>query len=195
MSGGGISPAAGRHRKFSNNKDFYQQRLLGVIAVSRKGFTLVELMIVVAILGILAAVVVPAYSDHTLSAKESAVKSNLNVMRAQIELYRLHHRGSRPGYVNGSAVPVTTMQLQLTGTTTDTGDASSNVVPTTPYLRGPYLRQIPQNPFNQLSTIAYAADFATADGASSGWLYNPATGEICLNWPGADGDGHNYRDY
>ena len=71
-------------------------------------------------------------------------------------------------------------------------------VPSDPFLYGPYLlRASPDNPFNNdNSSIAYSTDFATdADGASSGWLYNSSTGQICLNYAGTDNDGVAYIDY
>jgi len=164
--------------------------------VQAKAFTLVELMIVVSILGILAAIVIPMHTDQTLLAKESAVKSNLNIMRAQIELYRLRHRGTAPGYVNGAAADVATLQLQFTATSAETGEISANKIPVSPYLYGPYLKRIPENPFNRLSTIGCAADFATTvNGTSSGWLYKKETGEIRLNWTGADRQNLNYWEY
>ena len=161
-----------------------------------KAFTLVELMIVVSILGILAAIVIPMHTDQTLMAKESAIKSNLNIVRTQIELYRLRHHSAAPGYVNGTPADVATLELQFTGTSTETGEVSANKVPVSPYLYGPYLKKIPENPFNRLSSIAYAADFTTAvNGTSSGWLYKRETGEIRLNWTGADKQGVNYWAY
>jgi len=153
-------------------------------------------MIVVSILGILAAIVIPMHTDQTLMAKESAIKSNLNILRTQIELYRLRHRSMPPGHVNGAPADVATLQLQFTGTSAETGEVSASTVPVSPYLYGPYLKRIPENPFNHLSTIAYATDFATAvNGASSGWLYKRETGEIRLNWTGADKQGVNYSEY
>jgi hypothetical protein len=120
-------------------------------------------------------------------------------MRTQIELYKMHHNGVPPGYVNGNGTSVGILELQFTGTTTVTGLASTSTVPTDPFLYGPYLKKIPQNPYNKLATIAYVADateFSTAaNGTSSGWLYKKETGEIMLNWDGVDSKGTAYSNY
>lgn len=67
----------------------------------KKAFTLVEILIVVAILGILAAIVLPQFQSHTQQAKESAAKDNLRILRNAIELYAAQHDGVPPGYPNG----------------------------------------------------------------------------------------------
>ena len=167
--------------------------------MKKKGFTLVELMIVVAILGIMAAIVIPTFQGNAATAKKSASKSNLMTIRTQFELYKLQHNGYPPGYVNGAGAPIATVSLQLIGTTTVAGQASPSTIPADPFLYGPYLKKIPKNSFNNLSTIAYVAeatDFSAAvDGTSSGWLYKKETAEIVINWTGADSDGVNYYDY
>ncbi len=173
--------------------------LLRTAIMREKGFTLVELLIVVAILGIMAAIVMPTFQGNVAQAKESASKSNLATLRTQIELYKLQHNGYPPGYVNGGAAPIATMQLQLIGTTTVAGQASPSTVPTDPFLYGPYVKKIPKNPFNNLDTITYVAEAtafsAAVDGTSSGWLYKMETGEIVLNWTGTDSEGVAYYDY
>src|SRR5262245_61335268 len=60
------------------------------------GFTLVEVMIVVAILTILAGMVIPQFADSTKHAKTNNALFNLRELRSQIELYRQHHDGKLP---------------------------------------------------------------------------------------------------
>jgi len=172
--------------------------------MKNKGFTLVELIIVVTILGIMAAIVIPTFQGNVATAKESASKTNLMTIRTQLELYKLQHNGIPPGYVVNIAgvpegAPIATVSLQLIGTTTVVGQASPSTVPSNPFLYGPYLKKIPSNPFNKLSTIAYVAAAtafsAEVDGTSSGWLYKKETAEIAMNWTGTDSEGVNYYDY
>ncbi len=60
--------------------------------MDRKGFTLVELMIVVAILGILAAVAVPMYRNYISTSKRSEAKANLETIRLLEEQYYADHK-------------------------------------------------------------------------------------------------------
>ena len=63
---------------------------------AKKGFTLVEILIVVVILGILAAIVIPQFTDASTDAKTSSVKSNLQMLRSQIELYKINNNDAPP---------------------------------------------------------------------------------------------------
>ncbi|GAB4257124.1 MAG: hypothetical protein Kow0092_03740 [Deferrisomatales bacterium] len=60
--------------------------------MSRKGFTLVELMIVVAILGILSAIAIPMYRSYITASKKSEAKANLETLRLLEEQYYADHR-------------------------------------------------------------------------------------------------------
>ena len=70
---------------------------------SEKGFTLIELMIVVAIIGILAAIAIPNFLRFQLKSKTSEAKVNLAAIRTAEESY-LAEFGS---YVNAAATPGT----------------------------------------------------------------------------------------
>ena len=167
--------------------------------MKKAAFTLVEVILVVTILGILAALVLPTFSDHATGARESAAKSNLMTIRCQIELYKLQHNGVPPGYVDGVGAPIATVGLQLVGTSQVGGLASPNTIPASPFLYGPYLKKLPKNPFNNLSTISYVAEAtafsAAVNGTSSGWLYKKETGEFVINWTGTDKEGVAYYNY
>ncbi|MEJ5259606.1 MAG: prepilin-type N-terminal cleavage/methylation domain-containing protein [Anaerohalosphaeraceae bacterium] len=166
--------------------------------MASKGFTLLEVLIVVAVLGILAAMVIPQMHGQTLAAKESTAKDTLRIWRTQIELYKMQHGGLAPGYIKGPVNIAVSIDNQLVGTSDESGMARSDTVPAAPYLYGPYLKTIPKNPFNNLRTITYVGDNETfeskADG-KSGWLYKRSTADIRLNWPGTDSRGEKYVDY
>ena len=57
-----------------------------------KGFTLIELMVVVVILGILAAVIVPRVMDKPEQARISAAKNNIQAIRSALDMYKLDNQ-------------------------------------------------------------------------------------------------------
>jgi type II secretion system protein G len=136
----------------------------------RTGFTLVEILIVVVIMAILAATIIPQFTDSTKDAKLSTGKFNLHTMRSQIELYRAHHGGLPPS-----------ADLSELTTTTD-ADGAKGTGASYPY--GPYIREVPVNPFNNLNTVkSITNDPAKAGDATgtTGWLYNATTGGIWMD--------------
>jgi len=140
-------------------------------------FTLVEILIVVLILGILAAIVIPKFSDATQQARESQLKKDLQSIRAQLELYKTQHGNQYPASADGD--DAATFVAQLTQKTNIQGEygASADPAPTL----GPYLRVLPTNPF----AVGGATDVEVSDtqhpDGQPGWYYNPATGSIRPN--------------
>ena len=70
---------------------------------SNKGFTLIELMIVVVIIGILAAIAIPNYISMTNRAKEGSVKANAHALQLVVEDYNVRNNGTYPAL--GDIVP------------------------------------------------------------------------------------------
>lgn len=124
---------------------------------ARNAFTLIELLIVVVILGILAAIVVPQFSNASDSAVKSALKSQLQTISSQLELYRVQHQGSYP-------------TLGGEGATNDGWDVM---------VTEGYLKETPFNGYVSMSNLVVGDStvMATAKAsATSGWATDNAGG-------------------
>jgi MSHA pilin protein MshA len=134
---------------------------------NHKGFTLIELVIIIVILGILAAVAIPKYKNISSEAKESATRAALGGLRSGITIY----------YAN---------QAVTTGTAAWPPIDSLRTI-------GVVMEQsIPKNPFqsdaNASDSIVTGVTKGVVVGARGGWAYKPSTGEI---WPNTSTAGEN----
>ncbi len=130
-----------------------------------KGFTLVEILIVVVILGILAAIVVPQFTNAANEARLGNVRTQTSTLENQIELYAAQTSGSYP----------TLVELQADWAVMITGN---------------YIKEMPKNPYADSAansvkvTTMTAADSAAADvvaaagDGTQGWFYDASTGFI-----------------
>ena len=169
-----------------------------LIRSSRAGFTLVEILIVVVILGILASIVVPQFSNASQTARQNTLREDLQYLRTQINVYEAQHVDVAAGYPGGNSTATpdaADFNSQMTLFTNQLGGTSSTSSAT--YALGPYLTQIPTNPVNGMSTVLVVANNAAipaADG-STGWIYKPQTLEIYANNTGNDTSGVPFSSY
>ena len=133
--------------------------------MNRRAFTLVELLIVVIILGILAAVVIPQFSDASTDAKVSSLMTNLQTIRGQLDLYKLQHNATYPTLAN--FVNMMTKKSDVDGTINAAGKF------------GPYLQRIPNNPFTVGGTGNDVSNGAAA--SNKAWNYDETTGVFTAN--------------
>ena len=70
--------------------------MLKLFMKNKKGFTLVELMVVVVILGILVAIAIPIYNNVTDDAKQKACDSNVKAIQAAVSMYQTANSGALP---------------------------------------------------------------------------------------------------
>jgi prepilin-type N-terminal cleavage/methylation domain-containing protein len=156
------------------------------------GFTLVELLIVVIILGVIAAIAIPQFSSSTEDAKLSSLDTNLTELRGAIELYYHQHNGIYPGAkkdtdgsdVGTAAEAATAFVNQMTLYSAATGKTSKTK--DTTYKYGPYLKKgMPKNPFNSDATVG--CDITETDitvaasSGSAGWKFYTKTGRLIAN--------------
>jgi len=130
-----------------------------VIRAQKRGFTLVEILIVVIILGILAAIVIPQFTNASQDARESSLLSQLQTLRSQIELYKLQHKDALPDLVTNWN-PLTTK--------TDSSGAPSAA----PKSFGPYMQSAPTNPLNTLANVTNGNSALAGSATDCGFIYD-----------------------
>ena len=125
-------------------------------ASRRSAFTLIELVIVVLVLGIIAAIAAPKIFDTATSARESASRQSLTVLRGAVELYRAQ---------NGAYPTAATITTDLR-----------------PFLQGPFpAPQVGGNAGNATVAASTQNPITTAEAGTDGWAYNATTGEVRIN--------------
>ena len=130
---------------------------------ARHGFTLIEILIVVVILGILAAIVIPQFTDAAAEASRSNLQSQLQTIRSQIELYNVQN-------------PATPYDEDITVDDTFWAKLVENN----------YLMAVPKNPLQNGSTFV-----GDAPAVGTGWIWalTPSGGDWTLNLYAVDADG------
>jgi general secretion pathway protein G len=144
----------------------------------KSGFTLVEILIVVIILGILAAIVIPQFTNASQDARKNSLTSQLQTVRSQLELAKLQHRDSVSAKLTGSTAGVhwDDLTIKTNDDYTTTGTPAFG-----PYLNGP-----PMNPLNGGSDVIVLTSGAeptfgatvTGGGTTIGWVYYTPTYKI-----------------
>lgn len=188
-----------------------------IVKSIQKGFTLVELLIVVIILAILAAIVVPQFASSTDDAKVSSLDSTLAAMRGAISLYKQQHTGfptasaSTGGGtdctgVTGAAVGTGAINTEAAfldqlayysnaAGATCTARGANNEFPFGPYIQK---REIPLNAITDskaLATIVTAGVLgmvSTATPVGLGWKYDNVTGQFIADDATTDASGIEY---
>ena len=140
--------------------------------MKNSAFTLVEILIVVIILGILAAIVIPQFTEASNDARSSAMQSDLQTVRSQLELYKVQHNEAYPAA--STFVSLMTSRTNSAGTV---GTDPNNF----PY--GPYLQKFPTNPFiSGTSAGNVSTGTATVPGdGTSGWYFETDAGIFSPN--------------
>ena len=168
----------------------------------QKGFTLIEILIVVMVLGILAMIIVPQITVSTKDAKESTLSTNLAALRNAIELYYVQHENTYPGAhkVDGGDLGDATaaakaFEDQLTQYTDIKGEVeavygTATTAGTAKF--GPYLKSktLPANPLgaveaDQSKVLCDVSEdditIRAASGNDEGWKFYVLTGNLIAN--------------
>lgn len=134
---------------------------------NQRGFTVIELVIIIVILGILAAVAIPKYKDLSGEAREASARSSLGSIRSAITIYYANQ-----AVKTGKAVWPSLKDVRSVGT------VMAQAIPANPY----------QSKVADSVVDATGKTKGTVIGKAGGWAYNPATGEV---WPNSDVTGEN----
>lgn len=151
----------------------------------RRGFSLIELVIVIVIIGIIAAIAIPRMSRGAEGAAESSLKANLAVLRNAIDLFYNEHEGKYPNVATFPEEMTGYTDLTVTGART-TKDGENG------FVYGPYLREVPIMPVKGQGSKLNKVEAASSP--TAGWVYNASTGVIKANSSVTSSDGTTTYD-
>ena len=117
-------------------------------------FSYVEVLVMAVILGLVARTIAPRFTEASAETKVSKLIDGLEVMRAQLDLYRVQHGDCLP--------PADSFESFEAAMTKKAGQY------------GPYIKKIPTNPFNDLNTVRFDGEPAGANKA--GWRLDTESG-------------------
>jgi len=132
----------------------------------QKGFTMIELMIVVAIIGILAAIALPKFADMIEKSREGSTKGNAGAMKSANSIYYGDFQGVWPTTLNTFSTYKYSLYLDNIPQVKVTGKFDSNVTATT-------------KPVGV--TVVYVGANVVPSTSSSGWLYDSTNGITYVN--------------
>jgi len=143
-----------------------------------KAFTLVEILIVITMLAILAAMILPRMVGAQEEARESAIETDVQMMRRQILVYSAQHIGKGPHLDASGNFDPNNLPDRLTGKT----DMDGTINPSGKC--GPYMQEWPTNPYSSSAVagkISFGTNAAPPRNGTTGWYYNTDTCEISPN--------------
>ena len=135
---------------------------------THRGFTLIELVIVITILAILAAVAIPAFSNLTVQARNASTQGAIGALRSALAVYRANE------FAGGRAGSYPTIAASVFANPPSVMDG--NVIPENPWARF----AANTSPASIVAAPAGSATRATS-GAVAGWAYDAGTGLIYAN--------------